>query len=483
MQFRLVVSVLGVLLVLFGLTMLPPFLVSLWYGDGTHEVFLWTCGMLLGTGSVLWLPTRGARRELRAREGFAVVTLCWVGISLAGALPFMLASPNLTFTGAVFESTSGLTTTGATVITGIDRLPPAILYYRQQLHWLGGMGIILLAVAILPLLGVGGMQLYKAEAPGPVKDAKLTPRIADSAKALWYVYAGLTALFALCYWLAGMSPFDAIGHAYSAVSTGGFSTHDASLAYFGSPALDALTVLFVLLGGVNFSLHFLCLRNRSLAHYFRDSEARLFMVLFLALAVIASATLYLTGAYGEVTGAISAGFFQTASVLTTTGFTNTNTADWPHSVAILLLLAACVGGCAGSTAGGIKVVRMLLLIRQGMREMTRLIHPSAEVSIRIGGKPVPYRVVDAVWAFCWLYAASFTAIYLAIAFTGLDLDTAFSAVSACINNMGIGIIGGAASTFGDLPPTALWLLSFAMLLGRLELFTVLVLLTPGFWRR
>jgi trk system potassium uptake protein TrkH len=482
MKLTAVQKVLGLLLMLFSLTMLPPVGVSYHYADGTAEAFLTALVLLLGLGTLIWLPVAKRRDELKLRDGFLVVALFWSVLGLAGALPFILAAePHLTITDAAFESISGLTTTGATVIVGLDALPPAILYYRQQLQWLGGMGIIVLAVAILPMLGIGGMQLYRAETPGPVKDNKLTPRITETAKALWYIYLGLTIACALAYWLAGMTPFDAIGHSFATVAIGGFSTHDASIGYFNSDPIELIAVVFMLISGVNFALHFLAWNRRSLAGYWHDSEFRFYLALMTTITALVCLGLYLTGTYVDGNEAFLQGLFHTVSIATTTGFSTSSFYEWPIFLGILLIFSSFVGGCAGSTGGGIKVIRFLLLIKQGLREIDRLIHPNAQIPVRVGGRTVNHRVVDAVWGFFSLYVACFTLMYLALAATGLDLTTAFTAVAAAINNLGPGL-GEVGASFATISPTAKWILCFAMLLGRLEVFTLLVLLTPAFWR-
>ncbi len=480
MRLSVVQKILGILLMLFSITLLPPVLVSLIYRDGAWMYFSNAFLITLVSGLVSWLPVRKQQRELRLRDGFVVVVMFWTVLSITGSLPFLLSEqPHLSLVDAVFESVSGLTTTGATVITQLDGLPPSILYYRQQLQWLGGMGIIVLAVAVLPMLGIGGMQLYRAETPGPIKDSKLTPRIKETAKALWYIYLGLTLTCAMGYWLAGMNVFDAIGHAYSTVAIGGFSTHDASIGYFNSTAIELVAVVFMLVSGMNFALHFLALRGKSLAGYWRDSELKFYLLLLGMVILITVLGLYLHGTAPQE--ALISGLFQAVSIGTTTGFLTAEYFNWPAFIAILLLFSSFVGGCAGSTGGGIKVIRILLLIKQGVREINRLIHPNAQIPVRIGDKIVPSRVVEAVWGFFALYVGSFTVLYLLLAATGLDLMTAFSAVAACINNLGPGL-SGVGLHYADLPDIAKWLLCFAMLLGRLEIFTLLVLLTPAFWR-
>ncbi len=485
MQFSAVQRILGILLMLFSLTMLPPVAVSFWYGDGTAAPFVIAFLFIVSAGALSWLPVRRRKRDLRLRDGFMVVVLFWTVLGLSGSLPFLLANhPHMSLTDAVFESISGLTTTGATVITGLDQLPQSILYYRQQLQWLGGMGIIVLAVAVLPMLGIGGMQLYRAETPGPIKDNKLTPRITETAKALWYIYLGLTIACTLAYWGAGMTLFDAIGHAFSTIAIGGFSTHDASMGHFESTLIEMIAVVFLLVSGVNFSLHFTAWggRHKNPGVYFADSEFRFYLLVMGSVALFVTIALRLSGAYPDWEEAITLGIFQTVSIGTTAGFTTSDYSVWPGFIAITLLFSSFIGACAGSTGGGIKVIRFLLLIKQGVREITRLIHPSAQIPIRVGEKTISSRVIEAVWGFFALYVASFTVMYLALALTGLDLMTSFSAVAASINNLGPGL-GDVGLHYGTLNVPAKWILCFAMLLGRLEIFTLLVLLSPAYWRK
>jgi len=465
-----------------SITMLPPMLVSLIYRDGSSAAFVDAFLLLLGSGILIWLPNRKEKKDLRLRDGFIVVAVFWVVVSAAGSLPFILAdNPHMTFTDAFFEAVSGLTTTGATVLSELDGLPHSILFYRQQLQWLGGMGIIVLAVAILPVLGIGGMQLYRAETPGPVKDAKLTPRIAETAKALWAIYLSITVACSLSYWLAGMNIFDAIGHAFATVSTGGFSTHDASFAYFKSPLIEMVGVVFMVLSGINFSLHYMALRRNSLLIYLHDREMRAYILIMLSAIVLVCTHLLLKGTDYTVGETVHHGIFQVVSFMTTSGFTTSEFYQWPGFMPVLLVFVGFIGGCAGSTAGGLKVIRVMLLHKQGFREITRLIHPSAWVPVKIGNKPQPYRVIDAVWGFFALYVVSFVILMLSMMEAGLDQISAFSAVAACINNVGPGL-GTVATSFSTVSDPVKWLGCFAMLLGRLELFTLLVLITPAYWR-
>jgi len=485
MNRHVVQRLLGVLLMLFSATLLPPVFVGLWFDDGAVLPFLIGFGLTALLGAVIWLPVRTIRRELRLRDGFLVVALFWSVLGLFGALPFLLTSFEpvmpMSFIDALFESLSGLTTTGATVMVGLDNLPHSILYYRQQLQWLGGMGIIVLAVAVLPMLGIGGMQLYRAETPGPVKDSKLTPRITETAKALWYIYLGLTIACMLAYRLAGMDWFDALGHAFSTVAIGGFSTHDDSIGYFKDPSVMLVGIVFMFISGVNFALHFLAMRTWNWRAYLRDAEFRAYAKSLCVVALVTILYLQFTHTF-EGQEALLHGVFQVVSIATTTGFTTAEYFAWPGFLPVLLLFTSFVGACAGSTGGGMKVMRMLLLYKQGKREILRLIHPAAHVPVKLGNKPVPERVIGAVWGFFALYVATFTVMLLALMATGLDQVTAFSAVAACINNLGPGL-GDVGANFASISDPAKAILTFAMLLGRLEIFTLLVLLTPAFWRR
>lgn len=483
MQLTVVQRVLGLLLMMFSLSMLPPMGVSALFDDGAMMPFFIGFLAIALAGLVVWFPVRNNRKDLRLRDGFLIVVLFWTVLGLAGAAPLVLSEdPRLSITDAVFESLSGLTTTGATVIRGLDELPPSILYYRQQLQWLGGMGIIVLAVAILPMLGIGGMQLYRAETPGPLKDSKLTPRITETAKALWYIYLGLTIACALAYWLSGMDLFDAICHSFSTIAIGGFSTHDASIGFFDSPAIELTCMVFMLLAGVNFGLHFVAFRNLSIKSYRQDPEFRTYASILLVASVIMCISLLVRNDSISISQAAMSAAFQVISFGTTTGFTTTDYANWAGALPVMLIMLSFIGGCAGSTGGGIKVIRITLLFRQGMREIVRLVHPNAQLAVKLGKKTVADRVVDSVWGFFSAYVAIYTLLLILLLATGLDQTTAFSAVAACLNNLGPGL-GDVAGNFADINPVAKWLLGFAMLLGRLEIFTLLVLFTPEFWRR
>ncbi len=484
MQFRTITRIVGLLLAIFSLSMLAPAMVALIYRDGAGVPFLTTFLVLFICGGLLWFPNRRHRQELKARDGFLIVVLFWTVLGSAGSLPFLLShNPSISLTDAFFESFSGLTTTGATVIVGLDSLPKAILFYRQILQWFGGMGIIVLAVAILPVLGIGGMQLYRAEIPGPVKDSKMTPRIAETAKALWYIYLSLTIACAIAYWLAGMSVFDAISHSFSTIAIGGFSTHDASIGYFNSYSINLITVFFLLISGCNYSLHFAAFSSGGVhvSYYWKDPEFRAFLFIQLLLFIICFAMLMAHHTYDSTYEVVDQALFQSVSISTTAGFTTTGFSDWPLFLPVLLLFSSFIGGCAGSTGGGLKVIRVLLLTLQGMREMKRLVHPRALYPIKLGESALSQRVVDAVWGFFSAYALVFVVCMLALIATGMDELSAFSAVAATLNNLGPGL-GDVAVHFSDINDSAKWVLVISMLFGRLEVFTLLILLTPTFWR-
>ncbi|MEW5249410.1 TrkH family potassium uptake protein [Microbulbifer sp. 2201CG32-9] len=482
MRIAVIARVFGILLMVFSLTLLPPIGVSLWYEDGTHPAFSVAFAITLITGVSMWLPVHGLRQELRTRDGFVVTSLFWLVLGAFGSLPFIISPlPDLDITNSIFESISGLTTTGATVITGLDTLPPAILYYRQQLQWFGGIGVIVIALAILPMLGIGGMQLYKAEMPGPVKDTKLTPRIAETARALIVIYLSLTVLCGLGYWWAGMTVFDAVGHAFSTVANGGFSTHDASMGFYANNhAIMTICILFMFTAAINFGLHFFAFRNRTLSHYLRDSEFRFWITLTGISALLVSCYLWFQGIFGAG-GSLLHGFFQVVSIGTTAGFVSENFSIWPAFLPYVLLVLGILGACAGSTSGGIKAVRGMLIMKSGMRELNRLVHASAVIPIKVNRKIVPERVTDAVWGFFAVYILSFFVLTIIVMATGENFVTSFSTVASCLSNIGPAL-GDASSNYGSVNQVAKWFLILAMLMGRLEIFTLLVLLTPAFWR-
>ncbi|MDB0034723.1 TrkH family potassium uptake protein [bacterium] len=484
MQYRTIIRITGLLMGLFSLSLLPPALIAVIYKDGGGTAFIQAFCLSLFLGFIFWYPNRRHKKDLRTREGFLLVVLFWAVLGSIGAVPFIFTNqPDLSITDSFFESFSALTTTGATVIVGLDSLPKAILFYRHLLQWLGGMGIIVLAVAILPMLGIGGMQLYRAEMPGPVKDSKMTPRIAETAKALWYIYFALTIACALSYWVAGMDVFDAICHSFSTIAIGGFSTHDASIGYFDSTAINMVCVVFLLIAALNFSLHFAAFTRRgiNLKIYFKDAEFKALILVQLVLTTICFATLYHSDIYDSPEQTLDFALFQAVSISTTAGFGTESFHMWPLFLPMLLLFSSFIGGCGGSTAGGIKVIRMILLLKQGSRELKRLVHPRGMFSIRIGDKALPDRIIDAVWGFFSAYALVFVVCMLLLMAMGVDDITAFSATAACLNNLGPGL-GEVASNYGGISDGAKWVLLLAMLFGRLEVFTLLVLFTPTFWK-
>lgn len=476
---RVIGRLFGLMIMMYSISFLPSVGIAWFYADGEAEIFLLSALITMVAGAILWFPNRWVQRELHVRDGFLIVTLFWAALGLIGALPFMLG-PHMSLTDAVFESVSGFTTTGATVLLNLDQLPKSLLYHRQQTQWLGGMGVIVLAVAIMPLLRVGGMQLYRAEASGVSKQEKLTPRIADTARVLWAIYVILTLACAGAYWAAGMSLFDAIGHAFSTVATGGFSTHDASMAYFDSIVIETIAIVFMLAGGINFALHFFAWRRLSVEPYQADPELCAYLGIFVLFSLLVGGSLFLTG---SVPGweSLRQATFQVASVLTSTGFTTASFSEWPLHVPLTMAALAFIGGCAGSTAGGIKVLRVLLLAKLGVRQLFLLAHPRAIALVRLGPFKVTDEILFSVWGFFILYILITLLLTLAMMAAGLDMESAFGAVMATINLTGPGL-GEVAVTFATAGTAVKWLSVFAMLVGRLEVFTLLVLFLPAYWK-
>ena len=480
-----VVNVLGALLALFAAYYVLPVATALAYGEMAELwVFLQSAGLTLAVGLALLLLTRRHRAELKPRDGYLLVSVSWLSVTAAAALPLMLGEPHLQFTDAYFESMSGFSTTGATVINGLDGLPHTVNLWRHSLHWLGGMGIIVLAVAVLPLLGVGGMQMYRAETPGPVKDAKLTPRITETAKALWFVYAGITVACAAALMLAGMPIFDAICHAFSAMALGGFSTHDASIAYFNSPAIEIVLMIFMVIAAINFSTHFVAIRRGDLGAYRRDPEAR-WVVIWLAVSILLlTVVVYRAGLFDSYEATLRQVAFMTISMATTTGFVTADYSYWPIFASMWMLFLTCVIPCTGSTGGGIKMFRALILIKQCFREMFLLVHPQAVAPLRIGGQVVASRIAFSVLAFIFVYFMSVVVLTFAQLLTGMDFISAFTAVVSSINNTGPGLGKvGPANNYASLSDTQTWICTLAMFLGRIELFTFLLLFSRTFWRK
>ena len=478
-----VLNVLSKVVMLFSATFLLPLTLSWLVADGAQRAYDDAIIVTFVAGALTWLVTRKSQRELQTRDGFLLVLMAWTSLPAFATLPLLIYLPNLSFSDAYFVTVACSTSTGATILTGLDALPLSINLWRGLLVWFGGMGLIVLAVAILPLLGVGGMQIYKAETPGPMKDTKLTPRITETAKGLYLVYVGISIACGLSYWVAGMTPFDAVMHTFSTMGLGGFSSHDASFGYWNSPAIEAVTVVFMLVAGINFSTHFLAWRNRSVAAYRLDPEVRWFLIATLGSAVVIAIYLTVMHVYPSFFQALRFAVFNTVSIATTTGFANTDYNKWPIFAPLYMLLLSCFASCSGSTGGGMKMVRAQLLFRQGRRELTRLVHPAARLPVKLAGQVVPNNVIYAVLAFAFLYVFAIIIMTLLMALSGLEFITAFSAVVASINNTGPGLNQvGPASTYAGLTDFQTWICTIAMLLGRLELLTVLVVFTRAFWR-
>lgn len=482
-----VLRVLGMLVMIFASSLALPMAVSWWTRDGVLFVYPLSMAATAFVGAWLWWSFRVFRRELQPRHGVMLVSLVWLLLPLFAALPLMLAGHHLgrplSFTHAYFEAVSGLTTTGSTVMSGLDRLPVSVNVWRTFLQWLGGMGILILAVAVLPLLGVGGSQLFKAEAAGPVKDAKLTPRMTGTAKGLWGVYALFSVACALAYWLGGMAPLDAVMHMFTTVSLGGLSPYDASFGHFQSPLLEAIAVVFMLVASCNFALYFVAFRKGDWRGFWRDPELRATLGTLIVGGLVVSLLLWAKGVY-EPLVALRHGMFNVVSLATTTGYATVDYLGWPVFAPVLMLLLSGVATSAGSTGCGIKMVRMLILVKQARREMTRLVHPRAVQPVRLGDAVVDNRVIFSVLAFMLVYGATVIGLSMVLLLTDLDPVTAFSAVLASVNCAGPGLGAvGPASNFAVLTDFQVWVCTLAMLLGRLEILSFMAVLTPAFWRR
>jgi len=450
-------------------------LVRIWAGS-----FAATLTLGLATG----VAVRRYRRELNPRDGFLLVTLVWVSLPAFAAAPLMVTVPGIDAARAYFEAMSALTATGATALSGLDSLPVSVNVWRCFLQFIGGLGIILLVVAVLPLLGLGGMQLYRAEAPGPMKDAKLTPRIAETARGLWTVYFVLSLACLLAYRWAGMTWADAFMHMCTTMGLGGFSSHDASFGHWNSPAIEWVAIVFMTLAGISFARYFIVWRSRSALPLLRDTEVRAYGVVLMASVALVTVILLAHGTYDDPTEGLRAAAFQVVSLATTTGYVSTDYLLWPAFAPVLLIFLGCFVSCAGSTGGGVKMVRMLLLVKQAHRELVRIVHPRVVNPVTLGGSNVPVAVTAAVMAYSLIYGASTVGLTFLLLLSGLDLVTAFSAVIACVNNIGPGLGQvGPASNFGVLNDFQTWVCTFAMLLGRLELLSVMVLFTAQFWRK
>jgi len=483
MQISIVAKTIGLLLMVFSFAQVPPLIIDLIYAEGEYISFVYSFALTVLGGLVLWWPFKEVKKDFRIREGVLIVVSFWIVLSLFGTLPFLITDSisDLSFSEAFFESMSGLTTTGATVLSQLDELPKSILFYRQQLQWLGGMGIIVLAVAVLPLLGVGGMELYHAESSGIAKD-RLTPKLRNTAIALWKIYLSLTVLCALGYFLSGMSIFDAISHSFSTVAIGGFSTHDGSIGYFNSATIEMIAMFFMFLAGINFSLHFVAWNNRSLVDYIKDSEFKTYSMVLICSSIVVIVALSLNGQYESANETLRHSLFQTISIATTTGFTSQNYSSWPAAIPVFLIMMSFIGACVGSTGGGIKVVRILVMFRLGMKEIHKFIRPNAQVSVKLNKSSINEKALVSVLGFFSLYAISFFLILMLLMFAGLDQVTAYSATAATMNNLGPGL-GDVAQNYGSVGETAKWILSFSMLIGRLEVLTIIAIFHRTFWRQ
>jgi trk system potassium uptake protein len=478
-----VAHVFALVMMVFAATMLAPLIMAVWQLDAALSSFVISAFATFVLGALLWLATRRFKRELKTRDGLTLVALTWVALPAVAGFPLWHFLP-INFTDAYFEAASGLTTTGGTVLSGLELLPRSINLWRHLLSWLGGMGIIVLAVAILPLLGVGGMQIYRAEMPGPMKDAKLTPRIGQTAKLLWAVYAGLTAACIVCLKLAGMNWFDAVCHGFSALALGGFSTYDASIGHFNSLPIELVMTVFTILAALNFATHYLAWSQRGVKAYFRDAEAKAIIGVLIVSCIGVATFLYLQGSYADFGTALRHTTFNLVSIATDSGLHTQNYAQWPIFAPMWMMFLSSLLASSGSTGGGIKMIRTLVLAKQAHRELNQLVHPNMVRPLKVGGAVIANRVVFAVLAFVFLYFMSIVTLVFVLLASGLDFMTSFSAIIACINNAGPGLgLVGPGSNYGVLSDFQTWVCSAAMLLGRLEVFTILVLFTPTLWRK
>ena len=482
MHFRIITRFVAILILFLGISMALPLLVSLIYEDGSTRALLISMLISFCVGSIFFLLTRGKESpHLNHRDGIAIVTLGWIMAGLFGTLPYLFSGYIPDFTNAYFESVSGFTTTGASILRNIESLPKGLLLWRSQTQWFGGMGIIVLSIAILPFLGVGGMQLYKAEIPSPVVD-KLKPRISETAKTLWKVYLLLTVLETVLLLAGGMSIFDSVCHAFCTMPTGGFSTKNASIAQFGSPYYDGIIIIFMLFAGINFSLHYRLIKG-NVRVFGKDPECRTFLLLVIIFVLIVTLNIY-GSVYSSFTKAFRYAAFQVSSIITTTGFVTADYDKWPALSKIILLLCMFLGAMAGSTGGGMKIMRVMLLIRHGYHEIFRIIHPHAVTTVKVGGKPVPANILSSIWGFFILYIGLFVVATLIMASMGLDMISALASVAASIGNIGPGLgIVGPVQNYLSIPIAGKWILIFCMLLGRLEIYTVIILLVPEYWRK
>jgi trk system potassium uptake protein TrkH len=473
-----IVNLFSILVLFFSFSYVFPIIVSIIFEDGALDIFIKTLIGVSSLGILGLLLTRNIENDLSQKDGFVIIVMFWLVLSIAGSVPFYLSG--MSMIDSFFESMSGITTTGASVISNIDILPESLLFYRQLLQWMGGMGLIVLAIAVMPLLGIGGGQIYKTEIPGAMGEQRMTPRIKETAQALWSIYLGLTIICALLYFISGMSMFDAVSHSMSTVAIGGFSTHNESIGYFNSFSIELVCMIFMLLSAFSFTLHYFALYKRKPLKYIYDPELRFFtgiIFLIFTLAIIISVI-----SNNLTVNSIKDIGFHTVSMVTTTGFTISNSSDWPFSISFLLLVGAFIGACSGSVGGGIKSWRVMIMINHAYLNIMKIIHPNSVVSLKIGTRSVDDQAATSVWGFFSIYVISFMVLLLAMLVSGLDLESAFSAVGACLNNLGPGL-GVVSENYSSISSYSKGILAFAMLLGRLEIFTLLVILTPMFWAK
>ena len=477
MNLKAIINLFSILVLLFSLSYVFPIVVSLVFNDNSLYLFLPTFIFVGALGLIGFFFTKGVQRDLSAKDGFVIIVMFWIVLSLAGSIPFYLSgmSPIDSF----FESMSGITTTGATVISNIEILPESLKFYRQLLQWMGGMGLIVLAIAVMPLLGIGGGQLFKTDIPGAMGEQRLTPRIQETAKALWSIYFGLTILCAILYAIAGMSFFDAVSHAMSTVSIGGFSTYNNSIGHFNNLTIEIICMVFMLLSAMSFALHYFSIYKSKSLKYFYDPELKFFVSILLIIFILALSINILSGQSNLSLRELA---FHTVSTVTTTGFGVSDTSTWSFSISFLLLIGAFVGACSGSVGGGVKSWRVMIMLNHAYSNIVKMIHPNSVVTLKVGTKSVDDNVATSVWGFFSIYVISFVILLLAVLISGLDLETAFSSVGACLNNLGPGL-GMVSDNYSEINSFAKGVLAFSMLLGRLEIFTLLIILTPMFWAK
>src|SRR6056300_40272 len=476
MNFKPLLNLFSILVMFFSLSFVLPMIVSLIFEDSALNIFIITFISIFTLGLVGWFISKDAEDDLSQKDGFIIITFFWIVLSVAGSMPFILIGMPLI--DSFFESMSGIATTGATVISNLSVLPESLLLYRQLLQWMGGMGLIVLAVAVMPLLGIGGGQLYKTEIPGAMNDQKLTPRIKETAQALWLIYLLLTVCCALFYFIAGMNAFDAISHSLSTVSIGGFSTYDESIGYFNNGMIEAVCIFFMLLSALSFTLHYFAFYMKKPLKYLYDPELRFFISIMAIIFLLSVLMNYIST---QEQASIRELLFNSVSIVTTTGFLIGDTNQWSPSIGFLFLIGAFIGACSGSVGGGIKSWRVLIMINYAYINLKKMIHPNAVITLKIGTKSVENDVATSVWGFFSIYVISFIILLLGLVVTGLDFESSFSAIGACLNNLGPGL-GEVSQTYETVSPVGKGILSFAMILGRLEIFTLLVLFTPVFWR-